>query len=70
MRDIEIKIRNIAAHDIAYIDNRIIIKETGLSADEILTLFRKILKSSISNGILDKVWNTYENINDHIKGKL
>ena len=70
MRDIEIKIRNIAAHDIAYIDNRIIIKETGLSADEILTLFRKILKYSISNGILDKVWNTYKNINDHIKGKL
>lgn len=68
LRDFERKIRNKAAHQIAYIDDAYVKKETGFTCKDILSKVEKIMDEL---GYVDKdYWNSYDNINLNINNEI
>ena len=65
IRDIEQTVRNIAAHQIAIIDNDYILKETKLSASKICDKLKKLFNCTCRH-INDDCWNSYDYMNNYI----
>ena len=65
LREVEIKIRNIAAHEIVSITDRNVKDLTGLSGNEIMDKIRSLFSyTSLNSGSLD--WSSYQKMNEYI----
>ena len=69
LREIEEKIRNIAAHEIVSITDDIIRKKTGCNSDDIMERIKKCFAYTGIN-IKKEYWNSYRDMNEKIIRKL
>ena len=69
LREIEKKGRNKAAHQIVSIDDEILKAETGFTSQEILKKITDFAEQ-IKLGIKKEHWNSYEMMNEKIRGSL
>ena len=67
LRDVEKRVRNVAAHTIVPINKRFITRESGYSPHEIWDLFKDAVSAILSR---QPVWNSYDLMNDHIRETL
>ena len=69
MREIETKIRNVAAHEIVSVTSEWIHSKTGMSPENILKLLKRLV---ISAGIKVKAeyWRSYEDMNAVISSSI
>jgi CRISPR type III-A/MTUBE-associated protein Csm6 len=65
LREVEEKVRNIAAHEIVSISNEQIEKDTGFRAEQIMHKIHELFKYT-GYSIPDAVWTSYDRMNENI----
>ena len=69
LREVEEKIRNIAAHEIVSVTDSIIKAKTGYTSLQVINLLKKTFSYTKMN-IKKEYWNTYDDMNEKICEQL
>ena len=69
LRSVEEKVRNIAAHDIASIDDNYIKDKTGFSTKNVIDMIKSLFTYTDFN-IKSEYWNSYEEMNKGLKALM
>lgn len=69
LRNVEEKVRNIAAHDIASIDDNYIKNKTGFSTKNVMDMIKSLFTYTDFN-IKSEYWNSYEEMNKGLKALM
>ncbi len=69
LRSVEEKVRNIAAHDIASIDDNYIKNKTGFSTKNVMDMIKSLFTYTDFN-IKSEYWNSYEEMNKGLKALM
>lgn len=67
LRDVEKRVRNLAAHTIVPIDEQFIIRKSRHSPSQIFELLKEAASAVLRQNL---IWNSYDLMNDHIKKAL
>ena len=67
LRDVEKRVRNLAAHTIVPIDEQFIIRKSRHSPSQIFELLKEATSAVLRQNL---IWNSYDLMNDHIKKAL
>ena len=70
LREFEEKIRNVAAHQMTYIENSTLLRESGLDSGEVLEKLKYFFKETYPKYAAATDWNSYETMNSDIVALL